>query len=111
MFYAKLKKPIPESDNQYYIENNLYYSFDQYYRDTFSPEVDTIYFIEFKTCGKTYQEKKQSIVDIAIAFQAYQCEESDCDLSWADYSNVTYFFEKMAKRYGLAREFKENAII
>ena len=57
---------------------------------------------------KTYQEKKEEARDKAIA---WQLEASEKCLSYAELAEVGEHFAKLAKRYGLIKEFKENGII
>lgn len=56
--------------------------------------------------GLSYREKKAKIREEAIQWQAH--------FDAMDYYSVaewTNYFEKMGKRYGLTREFRENGII
>ena len=56
--------------------------------------------------GKTYQERKTSLQELAIEYS------NTCypDLSYGELATVDSFFETQGRRYGLLREFKENAI-
>ena len=57
---------------------------------------------------KTYQERKQAARDTAIEWQ-YSVGEKNYYMS-----EMAYYYEyfyKLAKRYGLIKEFKENGII
>lgn len=58
---------------------------------------------------KSYQERKEEIRQQAIDWQQKFIENYTCD--WLEISLTAARFEKLAKRYGLVREFKENAII
>lgn len=87
--------------------SNLYYNFEDFHRDTFSPETEIISLIEFKTHGKSYAERKASAEETARRFQA----ENIPGLSWGEISEICGYFETVGKKYGLLTEFKENAII
>lgn len=55
-----------------------------------------------------YQNGKQKAIDQAIEYQTKNSEE------WPSYDEIYknfIYFEKLAKRYGLKKEFKENGII
>lgn len=56
---------------------------------------------------KTYQEKKAETIEKAIEF-VNNFENIE---NWGDYIRTKNRLEKLAKRYGLVREFKENVII
>ena len=55
-----------------------------------------------------YQERKAQAIEDAIA---YQLEAGEKCLSYSELADIGAHFEKLAKRYGLIREFKENGII
>lgn len=54
----------------------------------------------------TYAERKAKARQEAIEWQAH----FDC-MDWYSVNAWTVHFAKMAKRYGLVKEFKENGII
>lgn len=56
---------------------------------------------------KTYQEKKEEVRQIAID---WQIEASEQDYSYGELADYGEYFHKLGKRYGLLREFRENAI-
>lgn len=64
----------------------------------------------FKLCGHTYAERKENLRNLAIDFQAAQSEESNLQLSYMEVARSEHFFRKNGRRYGLLREFQENAI-
>ena len=64
----------------------------------------------FKLCGHTYTERKENLRNLAIDFQAAQSEESNLQLSYMEAAKSADFFRKNGRRYGLLREFQENAI-
>ena len=104
MLYAAFRDP---NGNPH---TNIYYSFEDFHRDTFSPLHEIIGLVEFKTHGKTYAERKESARDTAIKFCNLDAEMSG-GLSWGELADVGAWFETIAKRYGLVEEFRENGII
>ena len=103
MFYAKLKRPT-------FTESNLYFDHRQYIIDTFNPEVETLQIIPFQIHGKTYADRKENARQLAIDFQSCEDGSADINLSWYELSYIQSFFESVGKKYGLLREFRENAI-
>ena len=89
------------------IENNLYYDWNEWHKDTFSPGTDIITMILFKVGGKTYTEKKENLRDLA---KEYSNNVGETCLSYGELAEIGGFFEKNGKRYGLLKEFKENGI-
>lgn len=55
----------------------------------------------------SYQEKKQEIRNRAIEWQH---NFSDRVMSWGEVAAETAEFERLGRRYGLLREFRENGI-
>ena len=85
---------------------NLYFDYPSFYVDTFSPKCEVIQLIKFTVRGKNYRERKNSLEEIAIEFS----HNAICGLSYEELFHIQNFFETMGKRYGLLREFRENAI-
>ena len=56
-----------------------------------------------------YQEQKEKAREKAIQFQ--NSFIYGISYSWDDIFRITAYLEKIAKRYGLTAEFKENGII
>lgn len=56
----------------------------------------------------TYQRRKDAARAQAIKWQA---DFSDRSISWEAIAAEQRHFEQLARRYGLLREFRENAII
>jgi hypothetical protein len=56
----------------------------------------------------TYKERKEKARQKAIGWQH---EMSERDLSYKELIWYQQDFEKLARKYGLIREFRENAII
>lgn len=100
MFYAKLKQGNEET-------GVLYEDFQDYISDTFSPEVETMVIIPFTVHGSNYRERRENVRGTAMEFQT----ANDCDgLYMSDMAQIYGWFEKMGKRYGLLKEFRENAV-
>ena len=57
---------------------------------------------------KTYSEQKQNARQRAADWQEWQAEQA---LSQGKYSDFADYFTRLGCRYGLLREFRENAII
>lgn len=58
--------------------------------------------------AKTYQECKEKAREEA---KAWQLDFANNNHSYEEIGNVGGYFAKLAKRYGLTKEFKENGII
>lgn len=56
---------------------------------------------------KTYQENKERVRQMAIE---WQYEASEHDYSYGELDYFGEIFNRLGKRYGLLREFRENAI-
>lgn len=85
----------------------LYYSFDKWFSDTFQPIYDDKYIIELKVSGKTYSERKNDLQEKAIE---YSHIVGCLDITISDLLDIDDFFRRNGKRYGLLKEFAENAI-
>lgn len=81
--------------------------YETLHRDTFNPYTQATCIIDFTIHGRTYQEKKAALEEMAKEWQANQAG----GLYMNQYAAITDYFEENAKRYGLVKEFKENAII
>lgn len=57
---------------------------------------------------KTYQELKNKVREEA---KAWQLDFVNNNYSYEEFFEAQLEFEKLAKRYGLTKEFKENGII
>lgn len=100
---------VYELDNKKHF--NIYYKnsygYEEWFKDTFSPECkyETL---DFKISGKTYQERKASLEDIA---KDWQNNFAWLGWSYGEFAEIGSWFYENAKRYGLIKVFKENAII
>ena len=56
----------------------------------------------------TYAERKEKARNEAIDWQADFCNHN---YYWSELADFSAHFEKICKRYGLLREFRENGII
>lgn len=56
----------------------------------------------------TYTEHKAKVRQEAIEWQLNFCNHN---YYWSELANFSAHFEKLGKRYGLLREFRENGII
>ena len=56
----------------------------------------------------TYQQKKAAAIEKAIDWQS---DFQNHNYTWGEIAYWQEYFEILAKRYGLVREFKENGII
>lgn len=98
-----------ELDGEEYF--NIYYKCKEGYeiwlKDTFSPTCENIKVLNFEIKGKTYEERKGCLLDLAIDYS-----NNFASLSWSygELAEICDWFNKNGKRYGLLREFRENAI-
>lgn len=56
----------------------------------------------------TYEKRKEAARQAAID---WQLRTSETALSYGELAAASAHFEKLARRFGLVREFRENAII
>lgn len=100
MIYAVLK--IDNDDTA-----NLFFSWEEYHKATFNPDIEPICIIELgQIKGKTYQAKKAAIEDKAIEYS----NNIAPGLSYGELFDIENYFSTYGKRYGLLRDFHENAI-
>lgn len=104
MFLAKYE--LDNKEYNYIYCNNMN-GWDQYHKDTFSPDTKDIELLILKVSGKNYEDRKSYLQDLAINYS-----NNFASLSWSygELINIQDFFFKNGKRYGLLKEFKENAI-
>ena len=69
-----------------------------------------LFYLPFQIDGKTYQERKESLRNLAIEYQYNNDGDTDIQLSMGELADASDFFEINGKKYGLLREFRENAI-
>ena len=100
MFYAKYRDIDGEEVAK------LYDRGEDYARDMFSPLVEPLTVINFSVKGHNYRERQSSVQTIAIDFQTADIG----GLFMSDYARIGDWFSTQGKRYGLLKEFRENAI-
>lgn len=69
-----------------------------------------LFYLPFEIHGKTYQERKESLYNLAVDFQHNNDGDTDVTLSYGEIGDICNFFETNGKKYGLLREFRENCI-
>lgn len=89
------------------IKSEVFTDWGCWFASTFNPTAEIYNIILFEIYGKTYQEKKARLQELAKRYQSGNFE----GLAWSEISMIQYFFEKNAKRFGLVQEFRENGII
>lgn len=100
MFYAKYRDINGDEVAK------LYDLGEDYARDTFSPLVEPLELIDFAVKGKNYRERQSSVETTARDFQAADIG----GLFMSDYARICDWFTTQGKRYGLLKEFRENAV-
>lgn len=101
IFYAEWR------DENEQLRGGLYFSWDEYHRDTFSPLAHDHRLIVFETHGRTYKERKEDVRNTAIEWS----NMLQIGLHWSDVATIGAWFEKMGRRYGLIEEFRENVVV
>ena len=76
-------------------------------RKTWSPLCKNIKLLSLEIKGKTYQDKKQQLRDLAIEWQH---NFSEYNWSYGELAEIQDYFYTKGKKYGLLKEFKENCI-
>lgn len=90
-----------------YIYNKNKYGFEEWEKVTFSPYATDIEMLDFIIKGKTYQEKKESARQLAID---WQLKFAGLSWSYGELYEIESYFLEIGKKYGLLKEFHENAI-
>lgn len=105
MFLERHVNNIGETEFAIYFKNR--YGYEQFFKDTFSPINEDIQVLDLKVKGNTYEERKASLEDLAIDYS-----NNFASLSWSysELAEIGDFFYRNGKRYGLLKEFRENAI-
>lgn len=88
----------------------IYCRYEAFFKDTFSPDCDILAVLDFSISGKNYQEQKENARDKIIEFYNI-IQDYSIDFSYSEWNTISGIFKKYGKKYGLTREFKENAII
>ena len=80
--------------------------YETLHNDTFNPDKVATCIINFVIHGKTYQDKKRSLEQMAIDFSLNQAG----GLAYNQVAAIQDYFEENGRRYGLLKDFRENAI-
>jgi hypothetical protein len=98
-----------ELDNKeyFYIYDNDVYGWAEWHKNTFSPTTENIDLLTLKITGKTYEERKNNLQDLAIN---YSHNFGSLSWSYGELAEIGDFFYRNGKKYGLLREFHENGI-
>ena len=104
MFLAKYSLDNKEYN---FIYSDNFDGWTEFHKDTFSPNIKDLEILKLKVSGKNYKERKAFLEDLA---KDYQYDFSSLSWSYGELVEICGFFEKNGKRYGLLKEFKENAI-
>ena len=84
----------------------LYFSLQEFYNEDWNPCHRCAEAVALQIKGRSYRERKNSLRDIAI--QAQRLDVGG--LYWSDVAALGDWFEENGRKYGLLREFHENAI-
>ena len=98
MFIASLKNEITT-------EYRLYLDFADYLVDTFSPSIEPKCEILFSLDGKTYQERKESLKELADRYLKMVDDGLLVGMSSKDLGIIREWFENQTARYGLKRAY------
>lgn len=71
-------------------------------------ENNIVCYIPLAVLGRSYQERKNDLREKAIEYQNSWYDF--CGFSYGELAIISDFFEKFGRRYGLLKEFRENAI-
>ena len=89
---------------------NIYYKcwegYDLWFKDTFPP-VKNVKTLDFEIKGWDYESRKAYLEDLA---KEWQLEYASLGWSYSELAEICNWFYENGKRYGLLREFRENAI-
>ena len=77
---------------------------------TFSPVIDILFITDFKIKGKNYKERKENARFLAIELQRTYIDYN-IYASYSEIMQLSNIFERIGKKYGLLKEYKENCII
>ena len=98
MFIASLKNDIAT-------EYRLYLDFTDYIVDTFSPSITPRCEILFSLDGKTYQERKDSLKELADKYLKMAEDGLLAGLSSKELGIIREWFENQTARYGLKKAY------
>lgn len=99
-----------EDNSNPYIATTINKAFSMFCKYNFCQTGPGEYYLSSRSgIARTYAEKKAIAEELAIDFQ--NSFSDGMTYFYSDLSEYTAFFEKIGKKYGLLREYKENAII
>jgi len=85
--------------------NELFYNLKDLNNALWNPiKANETEVLMFTITGKTYNEKKEALREIAKTAQIMDCG----GLGWWEESEIAAWFEVQARRYGLTKELREN---
>ena len=89
----------------------LLYCWGDVHTALFSPSVERVALIEFKTHGKTYAERQENLRRLGADFREMLVSAPLVNgLKWSEYAKIAEFLKTNGARLGLMREFHENGI-
>ena len=102
--------PDRNNEDENTIENGTFCRSDRFTAEELEKEfnIKLICFIPLEVKGKTYAERKADLQNKAIEWSNNNGLGGDWHFS--DIIEIEMFFEDQGKKYGLLREFRENAI-
>ena len=106
MFYAVYEDGNGEKHGELY--DCTPNGYEEYFRDTHSPDCKIFGLVEIKASGRTYKERQDSVRNAAI--DCYELIAEAGDISMGEMLSIYERFATLGKRYGLLAEFRENAI-
>lgn len=86
--------------------SNVFTSWSEYHAATFSPDCTVEAVHPLTITGKTYNERRENLRNLAIDIQSAE----QGGISYYELAILQNFFERNARKYGLLTEFRENAI-
>ena len=92
--------------------NNIYIKkfggFEAFKNDKFRPDTKNIQLLDLSISGRTYAERKANAEQKTVIFQYdFAC----LPWSYGELATIYEQFQKIGKRYGLLKVFKENCIL
>ena len=85
---------------------SVFTSAEEYHAATFSPDCIIEHPHTLTIKGKSYQERRENLRNLAIDIQS----ADNGGLSCMETAILQWFFEKNGRKYGLLTEFRENCI-
>lgn len=99
---------LAEIDFDGNVITKTYTRWEDLWADTGCPDYHVLWLTSFKVSGRTYAERKACAERIGI-----ECSHAMGTWypSWLELYEVTDVLTKIAKRYGLVEDFRENGLI